>query len=382
MAEIDYFDDIRPYRNEEIASAIKRITADKKLHQVIQWLFPDKSVNDILDIILSVSTSDDFQVKLMYPAINSIVAKTSSGLTYDGLENLSPDKNYLFISNHRDITLDSAILQVILFDNGFSTTEISAGSNLFSSPLLLDIGKINKMFTVVREGNVRTFYENLKVLSEYIRHAIVHAKTSIWMAQGNGRTKDGNDQTEIALLKMLHTSYEGDFISGFNELNLVPITISYEYEPCDGLKVFEKYKSLHHKYMKEPGEDLKSIITGIAQPKGNIHLQFGIPVAAELARMDPDIKTPDFFRQLAEMIDQQIQSNYHLFPTNYISHDLISEKSDFSDHYSPAEKTRFREHADKTISGLPGDPDQLERILFQLYANPVENYFSTTNSGI
>lgn len=259
MTDSSCFDKIRPYHEQEIPPAINRIVADKTFLQVIRWLFPDKSENEMISNIQSVSTSYDFQSRLMYPAIKSILAKTSGGLTCDGLENLSPEKNYLFISNHRDITLDSAILQVILFENEFSTTEISAGSNLFISPLLVDIGRINKMFTVFREGDGRVFYENLKILSNYIRHAINHKKASVWIAQRNGRTKNGDDRTEIALLKMLQASYDGDFIPGFTELNMVPMTISYEFEPCDGLKTKEVYESMEGKYEKDPERTCKAL---------------------------------------------------------------------------------------------------------------------------
>ncbi len=380
MKDSEFFQQIRPYDEKEIPSAINRILSNDTFYNVGRWLFPDKSKNEIIEIFRSVSTADDFQVKVMYPAMKSILAQTSSELTYGGLENLSPEKSYLFISNHRDITLDSALLQIILYENKFPTTEISAGSNLLSSPLLLDIGKINKMFTVIREGEGRVLYENLKILSKYIRHAITDKKTSVWIAQRNGRTKNGDDRTEIALLKMLHASYDGEFVPGFADLNMVPISISYEYEPCDGLKTQENYASVNTPYIKAPGEDLTSIITGILQPKGRIHMQFGNPLNLELPTFDPSENLNSLFKLLTEKIDDQIHLHYHLFPSNFIAHDLISKNSTFSDRYSPEEKDQFQAHTQKTLSSLQGDQNLLEKILLNLYAFPVRNYFSQTRS--
>lgn len=376
MTNLNCFDEIRPFNEQEIPAAIKHILADKTFLRIVHWLFPDKPENIITENLQSVSTSDDFQSRVMYPAFKSILAKTSDKLTYNGFEKLDPEKSYLFISNHRDITLDSGLLQLILFENKFPTSEISAGSNLLFSPLFHNIGKINKMFTVIREGDVRTIYENLKILSGYIRHTINYKNTSVWIAQRNGRTKNGDDRTEIALLKMLHASYDGDFIPGFKELNIIPISISYEYEPCDGLKTKEVYKSIDSTYIKEPGEDLQSIITGIVQPKGRIHLQFGNPLNPELHDIDPSEKVANMFKILAVKIDHQIHSNYHLFQTNYIAYDMLSKDPIFIDRYSQEEKNQFQEYALTVINSLHGDHKLLEKIFLELYASPVENYLS------
>lgn len=375
------FEKIRPYHAEEIPDAIRRIILDKSFFPVVEWLFPNLTQDVIKKQLLSISGVDEFQEKFMYPAVHSILAKTSNGLTSGGFDNISADKEYLFFANHRDIALDSTILQLLLYEHKFRTTEISAGSNLLISPLLTEIGKINKMFTVFREGEGKEFYQNYLNLSDYIRYVITEKKSSVWIAQRNGRTKNGDDKTEVALLKMLHASNPGNLLSGFEELNLVPVIISYEYEPCDALKVREIYESMKGEYQKRPGEDRESILAGITQPKGRIHLQIGHPVNSDLPALQTVKKPSEKFQVLAHLIDRQIHSNYKLFPTNMIAYDLLSGKKKFKEHYSPEEKVHFQEYVDEKIALLHGDHNVLKEMLLSIYAKTVENNMSNIRTG-
>lgn len=314
----------------------------------------------------------DFQLEFMHPAIRRIVERSSDGLTCEGFEHLHPEQAYLFVANHRDILLDSAILQVLLVEHGFSTSEITFGDNLMEKGFITDFGKLNRMFTVLREGTGRELYDISKKLSAYIRYTLTEKKVSVWIAQRNGRTKDGFDQTQTGLLKMLNISGEGSLIENFSALKIVPVTISYEYEPCDFLKVQEAYlSSLHTKYVKAPGEDLNSIITGVTMPKGRIHMAIGKPVVETLSGLDIFTNEHDKIKQLTAMIDHEIYQGYKLWPVNYIASDLLDDAQQFTAFYTAQEKKNFQDYAQNTISKLQGDPDTLMSLFLKIYANPV-----------
>ena len=273
------FEDIRPYNDNEINPALHRLVGVPEFSKVLEYIFPERKKEDIIEELKGIHSAIDFQKQFMHPLVNSIVKKTSKGLTYSGFDLLVPGTPYLFVSNHRDIVLDSAILQVLLFDNGHLSSEITFGSNLMSNPFVVDFGKINRMFTVYRGGNRMEMFRNSQTLSAYIRHTITNKRTSAWIAQRNGRTKDGNDKTETGLLKMFNISGGDSFDESFSELNIVPLSISYEYEPCCALKV--KETSVVSKgliYQKAPNEDFMSILTGITSQKGRIHLSICHPV--------------------------------------------------------------------------------------------------------
>ena len=308
----------------------------------------------------------------MHPAIRSIVKQTSSGLTCSGFDNIDPDNAYLFIANHRDILLDSAILQILLVEHNFETSEITFGSNLMTSEFVIDAGKVNRMFKVFRDGTKREMLTNSKRLSAYMRYAITQKNTSLWIAQRKGRTKDGNDKTEPGLLKMLNISGTGNFIENFTELNIVPLTISYEYEPCDVLKVKELYYSLKAPYKKSPGEDLNSIITGITQQKGRIHLSIGKPINDKLYKIEEKANN-DKINQLARMIDKQIYDNFKLWKTNYIAYDILYNNGKYLNKYTSEDKKAFKNYLTKQLINIKGDKKILEKIFLNIYANPVEN---------
>jgi hypothetical protein len=279
MYSTEEFEDIRPYLDEEINPALIRITAVPEFGKILNFLFPNKDKDHIIKDLLQVKTPLDFQKQFMHPLVNSIVNKTSKGLTTSGFDKLIPGTSYLFVANHRDIVLDSAILQVILLDYHHETSEITFGSNLMTNQFIIDLGKVNRMFKVYRGGNRMELFRNSQLLSSYIRYTLTQKRTSAWIAQRNGRTKDGMDKTETGLLKMLNISGSADFNESFRALNIVPLAISYEYEPCCATKIKELTSVKKGiPYEKEPHEDLMSIISGITQPKGRIHLAACTPV--------------------------------------------------------------------------------------------------------
>lgn len=369
------FDLLRPYFDSESKDVMERIAQYETYHKAMAFIFPTMSKEEIIKKALDTKSPYEFQTGYMRHAIWSIVNQSANGLTWSGIDKLDKDKSYLFIANHRDILLDSAILQIILDKEEFETSEITFGSNLMDNGFITDFGRMNRMFAVKREGTVKELYEISRQLSAYIRHTIVDKNTSVWIAQRNGRTKDGNDLTQTGLLKMLNLSNNNKaFKTSITELNIVPLTISFEYEPCDKLKIQELYlSSLHSKYVKAPGEDLTNILTGIKQPKGKIHLAFGTPIKKELDELDNISNENEKIKLLTSIIDKQIHQNYKLNAVNYIAYDIINQTNLFQNSYTEAEKQEFIDYTNQQISQLIGEEEILRNLFIKMYSMPVEN---------
>ena len=368
------FDDIRPYNASEIPPAMQRIAASEHFGMMSQFIFPDKDVADVREMVRNIRTTDEFQSKVMYFMNQQIIRRSMTELSYDGLDRLNPQTHYLFVSNHRDIMLDSSLLQNILSDNGFRTTEITFGSNLMNPQLVVDIGKSNKMFKVIRSSNIREFLTNSMHLSEYMRYTITEKGESIWIAQRNGRTKNGYDATDQGIIKMFCMSKKSDPIQAIDELHIAPIAISYQIETCDLLKIRELYLSQNgRRYVKQPGEDLNSILTGVMQPKGHVHLSFCEPITKDELVFDHKIPN-DFYKNVAGLIDKRIYSRYKLHNNNYIAHDLRSGKNTFSANYTNDEKEVFVARYRYITEQVEGDKEALKAFYLGIYANPVDNY--------
>jgi len=374
------FDDLRPYNQEEIAPAMQRIADSEYFPMMARFIFPEKEVEDVRNTVRQIRTTYEFQRQIMFYFNKVILERSVDSFTYEGLTYLYPDKSYLFISNHRDIMLDSTLMQYILFTNGFQTTEITFGDNLMSSQLIVDIGKSNKMFKVIRSKNMRDFHRNSLHLSEYIRHTIRDKKESVWIAQRGGRTKDGNDTTDQGIIKMFCMSDTTDLVRSASELNIVPIAVSYQHETCDVLKTRELYLSRNGaKYVKQPREDLNSIITGVMQPKGNIHIYICEPIRRTELETIGYNQPNEFYKAMASLIDQRIYQNYRLHNNNYIAYDIRSGKDTFTAYYSPEEKAAFIARTEEMLRQVEGEKDILMSIFLGIYANPVENQLRITN---
>ncbi|MDR3261592.1 MAG: acyltransferase [Tannerella sp.] len=366
------FDSLRPYCQPEVASAMQRIADSKYLPEIAKFIFPEKETGEVREMLRQVRTTDEFQAQFMYCFNQAVIDKFTDQFTFDGITHMSTEKRYLFVSNHRDIMLDSSLLQYLLFRNRFRTTEITFGSNLMSSQLLIDIGKSNKMFTVIRGGNLRDFYKNSMHLSEYIRHTITEKKESVWIAQRNGRTKDGNDATDQGIIKMFCMSKPSDPVRAIGELNIIPVAVSYQIEPCDLFKTRELYLSLGgKKYVKQENEDLNSILTGITQPKGNVHISICEPLREQ--EFSPVASPPnEFYKKVASLIDKRIHKGYKLHSNNYIAHDIRSGRDTCAVHYTPEEKNLFLARCEQTLQQIEGDRQTLRAIYLGIYANPVD----------
>ncbi|MCU0456761.1 MAG: acyltransferase [Bacteroidales bacterium] len=368
------FEDIRPYYDHEINPALIRIISNPVFGKILDFLFPGQYHGQIRQMLASTHSAHDFQFNFMHPLVRSIVSKTSEGLTTDGWEYLVPGMPYLFISNHRDIVLDSAILQFLLFDHDHETTEITFGSNLMVNQFVVDLGKVNRMFRVERGAGKAELLAVSRKLSSYIRYTLTGKKASVWIAQRPGRTKNGNDRTEAGLLKMVNMSGGEKFRDSISELNIVPVSISYEYEPCCAFKIRELLATrLTGSYRKRPDEDLMSIITGITQPKGRIHISLTRPVNDYIGMIDEADTLNNKLNALAGMMDEEIYRSYKLWPGNYIAFEMMNNSDEYSSLYTPEEKETFLKYMERETSGIDGDRKDIEGLFLEIYANPVVN---------
>ena len=385
------FDDIRPFYDSEIPEAMERIAQSEYFPLLAQYVYPGQDIEKVKQLLRQFTTIRDFQLEVMRCVNEQVVARSTTSFRFDGIDALDPAKRYLFVSNHRDIMLDACLLQYALWQCGHETSEITFGANLMSSPLVIDIGKANKMFRVERGGTPREFYKSSLHLSEYIRYCITEKHQSVWIAQRNGRTKDGIDQTDQGIIKMFGMSKPKEPIEALAELNIVPVSISYEWESCDLLKARELYLSRDTKYVKQPGEDLNSILTGIMQPKGAVHITCcPIITAADLQTLLNDSDTDnapalpsitggvgggssDFNRSVAHLIDERIIGAYQLSPNNYIAYDLLEGGNAYAEYYTPEQRKEFQRHVEKVGTLGISDTDTLRKILLGIYANPIKS---------
>ncbi|WP_372752034.1 1-acyl-sn-glycerol-3-phosphate acyltransferase [Labilibaculum sp.] len=368
------FDAIRPYNDSEVVETIGRLIKEEAFIRFSQQLFPGFSKEMIVKALCQVKTIKEFQSNFIVRLAQHIIDHTTKGITINGLENLDPNESYLFISDHRDIILDSALLNVMLHNNGFETTEIAIGSNLLIQPWIADLVKLNKSFVVKRNVTVREMLTSSKLLSSYIQYAVNTKKSSVWIAQREGRTKDGDDRTQQSLLKMLQMSGHNTFAEHFKSLRIVPVAISYEYEPCDALKTIEVYKKeTEEGYKKTPKDDLRSMIKGMVNEKGRVNFVIGKPISEMLDVIEKMDDSKDKFKALADLIDYRIHKNYKLWPDNYIAYDIVNNTSEFEHKYTAEEKDLFLKHMEKKITCDEGDQLRLNQIYLEIYANPVKN---------
>lgn len=361
------FEDIRPYHDEEVHEVLQRVCQKPSFFQLIRYLFPQMRQEEVVEGFSHIHSTRAFQALYIHSAIRSIVGSSTDGLSYSGIKELAKDRPHLFLSNHRDIILDSAFLNILLFEHGLETTQIAIGDNLMVSGLVTDLMKLNKSFIVHRSAPRHLMMAYSQRLSRYIRHLIGEQGASVWLAQRNGRTKDGRDQTAPALLKMLALSGSDDLATAFAELNIVPMAVSYEYEPCDGLKAEELvHQDLGLPYEKD---DKLAIIQGIRAPKGRVHLAVGQPLALPPGSLPTNRN--EACRVLAVRLDEAIDGLFRRWPTHYIAADLRDGSTRFEGHYSAAEKARFLTYLDTRIQGLKGDPDRLRHKLIDIYAGMI-----------
>ena len=370
----DQFEDIRPYKAEEIPAAMERIANSSSFPLLASYVYPNEPIGAVKERIRNYKTVKAFQTETMRMVNQRVIEHSISAFSCSGLDKLNPNEHYLFVSNHRDIMLDSSLLQYYLVTKGFDTTEITFGANLMMNQLVVDIGKSNKMFKVERpSNNIKDFYRSSKHLSEYIRYVITEKGQSVWIAQRNGRTKDGNDATDQGIIKMFCMSCPEDKIKAIDQLHIVPVAVSYEWEPCDILKTLEVYESQFSKYTKKPGEDLNSILTGITQEKGRVHFELCDPIAyAELSKFE-NLTNNEDHKAVARLLDSRINKAYRLYPNNYVAYDLRYGTTKYRDCYTDEQKTMFINKLKRLEKYDTCDIEKLIDIFLGIYSNPVNN---------
>jgi len=368
------FDDIRAYYDNEIPVAMQRIADDPLLEPAAKFAFPDTDIETVRAAIRACRTTDQIQKNIMYPAIKRIIDTTIAEFSHSGIENVSPDSGQLFISNHRDIVLDAFMLQFTLFTNSLPTTDIALGDNLLRPQLVADICRANHMVKVIRKDDVspREFLENSRHLTEYIRLRIENGR-KMWIAQRNGRTKDGRDATDQGLLKMLGMSGDGDFATDFGRLKITPVSISYQYETCDVRKALElTARSGGQPYHKKPNEDFESIMSGIVSQKGNVCITICEPISDEDLRAMGEMPKSEAYKALTDAIDRRIIDNYRLHDTNYIAHDILHGERRYADRYTAEQEQAFRERLTKAEQQFGDAVATAREIYLGIYANPVD----------
>lgn len=367
------FDDIRPYYDAEISSAMSRIARSDVFPVLASWIFPGRDLEDVRRMVLSFKTIKEFQFGVMIPVNRQIIERSITELTFRGFEKLNPDMQYLFVSNHRDIMLDASLLQYLFALRERDTTEITFGANLMTKGLITDIGKSNKMFRVERGGKLKDFYMSSRHLSDYIRYTLTDKKQSVWIAQRNGRTKDGDDHTDQGIIKMFCMSCPEDKIKALSDLHIVPVSISYEWESCDVMKAIELYESRLEKYIKKPGEDLTSILTGIIQHKGRVNFTLGDEITEDDLIQYDSCTNNDYHRLVAQLLDERINGAYKLYPNNYVAHDIRHGQTRFAAYYTPSDKMKFMKYMECLNDYDVDDIDILKDLFLGIYANPVSN---------
>ena len=375
MEDLSRFESICPYNDDEAVKALGEVSRHPAVPVISKTLFPEKPAGFLAETLRSINSIDEFQQIVMSKAVDWCLDNTVHNFSYDGISNLKDiDGRFLMMSNHRDIILDPAFTQYVLLKNGIPMSEICVGDNLLSSKTIEKLLRSNRMIKVIRGISARELYLSSQILSQYIRQTITSGKSSVWIAQRQGRTKDGIDITEQGLLKMFDMSGTGSFVENFSELNIVPLSISYEYEPCDIRKARELLISRSQKYVKKPREDAHSIVIGIRQAKGNVHLNIGKPLTvAEIEAASHCDNKNDRYQSIRHAVDVRVVEGYKLWKTNYMAYDILNGTTKYNDHYSPEDLEAFWAYTERKLSKVERrlDRSELRNIFLGIYANPV-----------
>nr|WP_319573093.1 1-acyl-sn-glycerol-3-phosphate acyltransferase [uncultured Draconibacterium sp.] len=370
------FDDIRPYTDKEVKAKIKQLVKDKTFDDVLHHLFKNRPKVEMVKFQLRrVSSIKQLQGVFIYDLLHWLVDKTSDGLKVTGIDKLDKTKPYLFISNHRDIILDAALLNFLIFEHGMNTTQIAIGDNLLQYEWIEHTVKLNRSFVIKRNLPPRELMMASKKVSHFIRKSITEDKLSVWIAQREGRTKDGNDKTQESVLKMLNMSNKKGISDGFNELNIVPVSISYEIEPCGLPKLRELIKKEHYGRAKQSKDDLKAMSMGMFAPKGRMRFAFGTPIETHFELAKNNEQRNAYIHRLAEMIDDQIYKNYKLWPSNFVAYDMLMQEHRFKDRYTAEEQKKFEIMVEQAMVHIDFPITDIQERFLKLYAYPVINKF-------
>lgn len=379
MISDNKFVDIAPLEDKDVKQAIQELLVDPGFMYAVKYIIPDINWEEFSSEMLKYNTKFDFQSKIIAPTVWALANKTSSGITSSGWENID-ENSHLIISNHRDIILDAGLLNIMRNEKGLTTTEIAIGDNLLIHPWIEKLVRLNKSFLVKRGVSVRQMLEVSSHMSEYIHHVINDKKESVWLAQREGRAKDSNDRTQESVLKMLALSApSGGFTERIKSLNILPLSISYEYDPCDYLKAMEfQLKRDNPEYKKAQIDDLRNMEIGLLGFKGRIHFRFGKEINDKLDSIE-SLDKKERTSAVARIIDREIHLNYEFYPCNYIANDLLINSSQYKEYYTDQQEADFKEYLAKQIDKIKlenKDIPFLRTKILEMYSNTLKNYLT------
>lgn len=377
--DITEFDEIRPYHDDELPQIFEELIADPAFQRAASLTVPNVPFEVVADKMRDCKTKRDFQVAFCYGILKKIANDYTDGLTLNSDVDLEGEKAYTYISNHRDIILDAGFLSILLVERGLDTVEIAIGDNLLIYPWIKKLVRVNKSFIVQRALTMRQMLESSKRMSRYMHYTINDKKQSIWIAQREGRAKDSDDRTQDSVLKMLAMGGDGTAQERLAKMNIVPLTLSYEYDPCDYLKAQEfQLKRDFPEYKKTTQDDLRNMEVGMFGYKGHVHFHVGKCISDDILAMDFDKKASrtELFARVSQLIDRTIHLNYRFYPGNYVAYDLLLDTDEMSGKYSAQEKETFLDYVDKQIAKIEmDDKDEayLHDKMLLMYANPLIN---------
>ena len=378
--DLTEFNEIRPYNDEELPQIFEELIADPAFQKAATDAIPNVPFELLAQKIRACKSKLDFQETFCYGILWKIAADHTDGLTLDHTAVPDKSKAYTYVSNHRDIILDSGFLSILLIDQGMDTVEIAIGDNLLVYPWIKKLVRVNKSFIVQRALTMRQMLESSARMSRYMHYTINEKNQSIWIAQREGRAKDSNDRTQDSVLKMLAMGGEGDLIDRLMEMNIAPLAISYEYDPCDFLKAQEfQLKRDIEGYKKTTQDDLISMQTGLFGYKGKVHFQTAPCINDKLEQLDRSLPKQELFSGISACIDRRIHGNYRIYSGNYVAYDWLNNTSEFADHYTSEEKQRFVTYIEQQLGKIKipnKDEDFLRGKLLLMYANPLVNYLA------
>ncbi len=376
------FDDIRTLYDSEVPETIDQLINDPHFQRAAEPLVQPLTWEKFAAAMKNCETKEQFQRNIIYPTVTKIIKETTSELKGFEWDNIENGTSYVYISNHRDIVLDAGFLNMLFFDKHIPTTEIAIGDNLLIYPWIEKLVKLNKSFIVKRGVSVRQMLEESKKLSLYIHDTVENRNQSVWISQREGRAKDSNDKTQTGLLKMLTLADSSNPMEALKRLRILPIAISYEFDPCDYLKAKEfQLKRDNADYKKSQADDIENMITGIMGYKGRVHFKFGECINEKLDQLAPNLGRNELLDAVADIIDKEIYRNYEFFPFNYVAYDLMTESNTFSEQYTQENQDEFDSYLQKQIEkiNIPNkDEVFLRHKLIEMYGNTVKNQLLTT----
>lgn len=376
------FDDIRPLYDSEVKETIVQLLDDVYFRRAVEPFIKPFTWEQFTVAMTACNTKLDFQRNIIYPVMHKLIERTTTSMNGSGWENIGDRNNHLFISNHRDIVLDAAFLNMLMFDMEKPTTEIAIGDNLLIYPWIKQLVRLNKSFIVKRGVSVRQMLEVSTALSHYIHHTVHERCQPVWIAQREGRAKDSDDKTQVSLLKMLTLHDTAHPLEALKKLRITPLSISYEQDPCDYLKAKEfQLKRDNPTHKKSNADDIENMLTGIMGFKGRVHFRFAPCINPLIDQIPAGTPRNEMLEKVAAIIDREIYLNYSFFPFNYVAYDLMHDSQRFASEYTEDDKLKFEEYLRNQITkiDLP-DKDEtfLREKMIGMYGNTVRNSLQTS----